>query len=583
MQEIAALLFGAAVIAIFSYDRFNIASFETEARLQRLGDLLKPNKMRARSVVQLSFLLYLTLLLSVYLGLCLYARLYPGDVLGLFGNGGDPVGAQLDVPSGASDGNVVWPVGMALAIVGLGPSLPLVRKSEAWLRSWTHRLVGIPTQVLEKAQQLKRAGKDIAFPAPGEDQAGGVFRTDDAKLMEDLAKRPDIIQRDDLLPVLRLIATVSAWILDNRLNLEFGSERRALEGLEQHLRDRKEALFAKLRDTMTVLAASQNAAPAEAGTNLSDTWNAYAYEAEDLADDIRLFLALLVEHQILTAPKTKIKTGATALYEYLGAIISSDEALSPDRILMTTLGWIFWILVLVGVVWGVFFGTIETMLTYPDQQEQWGGSRYSHAIELIMTLILSYFIPLIVGLSIWHAQLKTGGDRKRHWTESLPQALRIIFAGWFVACLSITAWAMLKSLLAQQAVTEGAALWDRWLMLMEYNAPMTFRGGILAVLMIMLVDHLRAAPEARPDGISARWMALWFGLATGFIGAITRATMIYWSLCRYGDCGEWRAEDRGLLVYAAVQAGLIGAAAAFCVISTLQERYQRKQTTRARA
>jgi hypothetical protein len=53
-QEVFALLFGAFIVVLFSYERFNRTTYDTGTRLERLVALLSPDKMRARRSLSVS-------------------------------------------------------------------------------------------------------------------------------------------------------------------------------------------------------------------------------------------------------------------------------------------------------------------------------------------------------------------------------------------------------------------------------------------------------------------------------------------------------------------------------------------------
>ena len=98
MNEVLALLFGAGIIVLFSYDRFNLATYDGEGRLDRLITLLSPDKLRARGTVLTAYAFYVGMLLVTYLILCAYAEILP--VLG--GQDLRPEVGAAELPSAAA-------------------------------------------------------------------------------------------------------------------------------------------------------------------------------------------------------------------------------------------------------------------------------------------------------------------------------------------------------------------------------------------------------------------------------------------------------------------------------------------------
>lgn len=587
MSEVFALLFGAVVIAVFARERFNIATYETQAALQRLGDLLTPNQMRARSTVRLSFLLYLVLVLTAYLAVCLYARMLPENFRALFGDPGAQLGA-VGLPGAPAEAatSTLLPLSVALVFVGIGPSVPVIRHAEEWLRNLTHKLVGIPTHALENAETLRQRDAGGRSLEGIEDDPRIALRDEDRQILHDMARRPEATEYEDLLPSLRLIAAISAWIFGNRVSLRNGNERRRMEALEARLRTRKEKLFnnlrGKLKDPQAGSAAAHDtdAAPHPAGQH----WSGLADETGRLADDIRIYLALLVEHRVL--PKEQSGAGrnlsADALDGYLKEIRDFDDGLMAEQIVMVTLRRSFWIILSVGILWGALPAGIEQKLIYPDLPDLWVNSARARATSMSLTLVLAYYVPLFVAMSIWFArtELRTRRIdgrpqlRKLHWSEHLSQILAVVVIGWLVSCAALSTLAILEGILKSGTYLQHNNIIDRWLILMGYNAPISLRGAIFAGFLTSVIDRfywtslhdraglLRTASPIRNALYAAAVMAL--------AGALTRTFMIWNIVSRSSPPDNvFKATDRGVIVYTSVQSALLGAIIVYLVLSVL--------------
>ncbi|UFM64534.1 hypothetical protein LOS78_03395 [Paracoccus sp. MA] len=204
MQEVVALLFGAAIVAVFSYERFNRVSFENSGQLERLVNLLSADHLRARQVVLQAYLIYAVSLLAIYFFLCAYAEVLP--VLG--GIPLDPGIGATDLPKALSQitgsdaaglamqqlgpagetaiRNGISPqisLSVALIMVGVLPRFQLLNRVEDWMRHAAHRLAGIPTQVAVASEKLRQGNFRLPSPPaapvrdqpadPSEDRPGG--------------------------------------------------------------------------------------------------------------------------------------------------------------------------------------------------------------------------------------------------------------------------------------------------------------------------------------------------------------------------------------------------------------------------
>jgi hypothetical protein len=180
-KDLFALIFGAVIVVFYSYRRFNRRTDGNGQQLLRVVNLLSPDKLRSKRVVHHAYFLYATTFLIIYLFLCAYAQLIPaigGPSVPIGASalpalqtqqakagfqalsGGDVGDAELLLSLSASAGtthsgndlnfgiSAATSLAVALMIVGLAPSFPLLEDFETSIRAAAHRLAGIPTRVI---------------------------------------------------------------------------------------------------------------------------------------------------------------------------------------------------------------------------------------------------------------------------------------------------------------------------------------------------------------------------------------------------------------------------------------------------
>ncbi|MAE88935.1 MAG: hypothetical protein CMI67_04995 [Pelagibaca sp.] len=626
-----ALLVGVAIILFFSFGRFDRVTDEGGRELERIVRLLSPNRLRSRRIVVRAYLLYALAMVAIYLGLCAYAEFLPildgpgfssGDDIGAQGlpeataasasearpkgvTGFDPSNPTAErvvstegAAGTAANADRIKPeiaLGIALVIVGLAPSFPLLQRVENGIRLTAHRFAGIPTRVISIARALERAPS--VLPPTEERLPKNTLllpRGTWARLAHyRIVFADQVIAPEEFREDLEFILAMTSWLLDGKLKLENEAMRSSFNELERDLARRVKSLIADLDSKSSFYrpadgasaeppeAPDQRASDPDALDPVQDSWERLAEQASELAHDFRILVALYREHEIIRtgeAQETNVnEEGAhsprqhTLAMERLRAHASiyceggsADSAVTGARGVI--FGWAIAIAVLLSLLWSLTFGALELQL-------QWGGvyrPYYQRLGNYLTGAMMQYVVPLVVILAIYDSALRSDNWRNvegRHWTAILGQFLLVILGAWLVATLFVVglqAW--------QSAARHGWGQLTLQIMgiNLESNGPAVFRGIALGWILITITDRIHARGEvelARLERPKVRfWTAMGAAVVMALFGAVTRWFM---SVASAKNAVTPRdgldATDYGLIFYAGVLAGLIGFAAIFFV------------------
>lgn len=656
MPDLVALLFGALIIGVFSYERFNKATYGGRRQLERLVDLLTPDKLRARKVVFHAYTFYALTMLLIYFFLCAYAEVIP--YLGGPDIVSDTVGAsQLPTaPSEDADSSTVgfiplsnsesvfWaqplssetgPVEkrnfldigidpsisltIALIIVGLAPTFPILQRFEDWMRSAAHRLAGIPTRVIGAGEDLQRNSLQIRDKG---DQSGDIPKN--SLLIPrghwerighySKAASGQLADPQDFHEDLDLIFAISSWILDRKLKLANASQREEFDKLEAALARRRDVLLLELDEKSNYQAGEPTNGVEEQDTALEAetqhegngtgensatkekkraSWERLAEEADHLADDLCLLLALYVEHEIIISEaslqrsdkntpssvrqqilaKEKLETFLSDLLnEHAGPVHSRSHA-------MLTILWSAGITISLALAWSVFPGPYESAL-----QSGSAGNPYWRALGYATTSFNSFCVPIIIALALRDGARQTHRWRnmsQSHWTKRLPQAVVLIFVSWAVATLFIIGLVLWRSAIESGGWSENQrTVWTTLRTSFEYNAPTPLRGAVLALILVVLLDAASTMSKSTPAQKTLSWSRGWAiraALIMGFCGGATRFLTSWASaLNRSAEKPQLDAIDHGLIAYAAIYSAILGFLVVFCIAEALQNQRRRR-------
>lgn len=617
-EEVFALLFGAAIVALFSYERFNRNSFSTGTRLERLVSVLSPEKLRARKVIRRVWAYYCIGLLALYLTLCVYWDVL-GSIVGLEGESEAAGAADAQVRTIGIPASVS--LGIALILTGLAPSVPVLKRFEEWGRVTAHRMAGIPTRVLSDTDVLRREEIDLAkedpqdsLMIPSGDWARRAFYRS--------ATLTQVTDPDDFARDIDVIIAVSAWILERRLQLENAELRESFGEIEEELRKRKDILFLQL-DERTGFTLGGQPNPGLDDDSARDgsaipmnelkrkSWDRVASDVDNLAEDMCILLALFVEHGLVPAKEldhfetpvaveraanseSDIATGrgqhelskrrtprqhdlsALKLSQFLEGIWDTDAPEEQKSFAMRAFFWSATIILIVTIGWSFGPGQYEMGLRDGNEFVPWGNRTSRFIIIAMNGLIIPVAVFLLLRDTAKQA-FRWNNPWRSHWTVWSPQIAAALFLSWLFCVLLIIAVSLWFYALKGQL--GGVSTWNSVVAVFEREYLVVLRGCLLGLIVGLLLD-------GRAVGIpslnrSPTWLSsLQWGLASACVaaamGALARFSMTLALIRRWG--GDVEAIDRGLIFYSALYSAIVG----FFVIFILSEVLLNQRTNRRR-
>ena len=256
-------------------------------------------------MVRQAWVFYTLALLLLYAVLCVYGKVLPA--IGMETS----VGAS-DLPNSDEGGSIGIPpsvsLSVALLLTGLAPSFPVAQRVEEWMRVTAHRLAGIPTRVLSDTDDLRRNAISLAT-----DKGDSLLipRGDwDRRVYYAMAASDQVTAPEDFGNDIDLIFAISSWILDRRRKSANIELRERFQPLEDELRNRKDVLVLELdertgfvlgRGSHHVDKSAQSLGDEEDVSELKRrSWDRVASDADALAEDLCILLALYVEHGFIS-------------------------------------------------------------------------------------------------------------------------------------------------------------------------------------------------------------------------------------------------------------------------------------------
>lgn len=533
------LFFGALVVVFYSFERFNRANYEDRNNIDDLILLLSPDQLRARTVVMRAYLGYTLMLLSVYLLVCGFSNVFAllgfGDLAGAqVGAGAKAVGSNADGTATQTKLGINPKVSLtvALVMVGLAPSVPILKRLEEQARKWAHRLAGIPTTVLGIRDSLLHRG--VPLPEDYDFEANSLLidRNDWKRI--DCCKRNLKTLRMDSPSVdrdLLVIFSAANWILDKKLKLHRATDRQRFLQLEDRLGVQRKKFVAELDElnsfylqavqitddpkTEVKTDGQTDIENGETHTDRSKKWESLIDGANELASGFCLLIALYIERGIIQrsqkelVPQENAKLSHWEL-QYIKAadlldkfiaypIVSSQIRSAKTQEIMRVFAWISITTVLATIAWSLTLGKFSYELRTNKEVENWFDPVWFHFIEALF----SFCLPLGIALMVY-VYLRNRFRWKYTWsskvTSLLPQYLLVLVFSWastMLIILGIFIWLTAAKHGWELAVEDLPNVF-------EYEIVSKLRGVILAVIVIMLLDAFQArdTSKKRTDQVS---------------------------------------------------------------------------------
>ncbi|OCP11313.1 hypothetical protein BC374_16690 [Ensifer sp. LC13] len=143
-----AFLFGAALVALFAWQRFSQPSFHPDEFDYEVVKKLAPTQLRGGDAMRRAYFYYAGILVAVYAALTFFGGLIFKAV-----NYIPMAGLEVDIGRDTLT-SPSWPLTLAIGMAGFAPLLRPVEIVETWLRRQVHGWAGVPMQLKERTRRL---------------------------------------------------------------------------------------------------------------------------------------------------------------------------------------------------------------------------------------------------------------------------------------------------------------------------------------------------------------------------------------------------------------------------------------------
>ena len=508
-EFVVSLLFGAVILVVFAWDQFKRPSYEASKELTRLIEFLAPSDLRNRRVYARAYAAYASILLLIYVVVCVFATV---PVLGALGLAGGENLATAQSP--------IVPLSIALAMVGLAPSLPILQRFEEKIRFAAHHLSGIPARLLHGCRILQ--ARPLGLPETDTRTGTGLLIPDqDWKRLRHYRRtsKPILADPADFAEDMAKIVAYRAWFLKHRLNASPRLPRPGILRHETDLAARIEGLILAL----DLLSGFGREAGADPAGQPRDTWEKYAAEADLLCADVCALVMLHVEHGLVATQPGNAWTDAAA---------DEDETRRAAECLVRFLGgadrWadegalvgIVWMratvtALVVAFAWGTLLGNLENPQHFFPL-----ASGFTFALSAFLIYSLAVFVALslherAVRRNRWPSMVTTD------WTRWIGPVFWVFLGAGLASVICVTALNLYWSIVAVGFDRVLAKFWAGLASAVIYEGPRAMLGPILAVGLVASVDAWRVEDGSGRRrlwvmAITATAMAVWAAAARGF-------------------------------------------------------------------
>ncbi len=604
----AALLFGAVVVWFHAWNQFNRPTYSMSPEFAWLVERLRPSEMRKGGVYIQAFVFYAVILTAIYLALCLFlsvpffqqfglkipgldiaagaagADILPEQAAGpIAGVAFDERGQVLSNVTPPRGPNPSLPLAVSLAVVGLAPNVPLLMRVEEWIRRKSHKLSGIPTQLIEAGERLRDrrlfANRDFA-------QMRGLLIPDtDWRRIEHYyaAAEFKVPSREDFRNHVSKIIAFREWVFKGGVSYPDGDTRTLYQSLEREVRDQIRLLLRNL-DSLSGYDPAGTEEAASATPHDTLRWGAMAREAEVVCGKVCVLLALYSERRAFGLSEERVRL-AEALARSdpktdpidHGALISREDALGRIDAALTEVAIesnrenfstvlyfrILFSILSVALVFGV-------MSIGADARNIGSASLWISVFNFIATALITYGLTLFIALGIQQEAMKN-----RTWenifsgkrSKAFPQ-YAAMFVGLWVCCLVGLIGYNIYSAIATSSFELVSERFDKVLYFAfkgEFHRAMM--GALLAVCVLIIVDAWR---DRRLGGVDSFWAVL-------LVAATTLAMAGFGAYARRAELlvAGWSPEDlagKGIW-WTGLTYGTIGFVASFFSVLVIAEEF----------
>ncbi|MBY5606427.1 hypothetical protein HFO50_35995 [Rhizobium leguminosarum] len=143
-----AFLFGAALVAVFAWQRFRQPSSQPDEYDYEVVRRLAPTQLRGNDAMRQAYFYYAGILVAIYAALTFFGGLIFKAV-----NYIPMAGLEVDIGRDTLT-SPSWPLTLAIGMAGFAPLLRPVEVVETWLRRQVHGWAGVPMQLKERTRRL---------------------------------------------------------------------------------------------------------------------------------------------------------------------------------------------------------------------------------------------------------------------------------------------------------------------------------------------------------------------------------------------------------------------------------------------
>ncbi len=599
---VIALVFGLVSVWYHAMNQFDRSTYAQSTEFFRLLEKLRPSDLRKGDVYRQAFVFYAAILTLIYLAVCAllsvpglqqFAELVPGlsslgDAVGAgkLPEPGPVAGVAFDESGGFEDLGGLdplarlspsIPLAVSLAVVGLSPNVPVLRRFEEFVRETAHRLSGIPTHLVAGAKALRRATLLPAIGEDGQPSAGeGLQPSDRARLDQyaEAIKNQKLDNAERFNADITQIIVLRRWVLEQELFAPYLPISTKYRLAEADVRERVGSLVRDLdRASGYGGGGDANGAAANGTQHAKPNWPSLVADAEDTVEALCLLVVLYEEHHALQmATQTAGESGedkrrTTAARGFLKSMTTVMQRANVDNVASELFSRLTIAILSVAAIGSLVAGGILILPLLEAGSRSTGLAKHvllvtgSAAVTYVPALFFTLTYQQSRYVSVpptWENSFAENSKRSKY----LPQLLTVFTMALLLAFFFRLGYHF--SFLISQVGIE--ILRDRIWEILDYAVWLefmfAFQGAAVAVVIVLIIDAWRAG-SLKP----LRWWI--YFLVPGMLSAIAA---VGWYLRRSepGAAGliDWRSAAVQEIAPAAFT-GLV--VALYCVVYLREE------------